>query len=491
MKYRFIFNDYRPRRKCGPEIGVAMGIGSAFGGIVSSSMTNDMNATQSSINRAWQSGENQKQRDWETEEAQKTRDFNHDEAQLSRDFNQEQVERAYSEWYSQQDYSQGNWSRQQDRLMSDWYRQQEYNSPENQVARARAAGFNPSAVGASGGGLQDTSISVPTSQVPSGSTPEAATGGAPASSSTPSSSPVGAPSTIPMQQVPLAQMVEAAGNFMKNISQSDLNDVSKQQILEMLPELVRKLQNENKGMELSNIILDSTKDAKVQEAWKKVEHLGKLCSLVDAQEDTELFKQFDLYYDSFLKEAQGKVSNEIYEQYKMIKPYYVEAFKAEHITEPNARANQANAEAYYARQKGISENEFRKVNGEILYNLKEIYGSQKDILYNQSWITDKTKQSVAEKVISEAEAQKYITSKQAEELKKAVKDNEWYRCNMFFNHLSQTAGAFRDAGIGLSGFGSALKPSTSPVQNMWNQSGSVVPAPGYGLNQDGYLIKTW
>lgn len=329
------------KRKCGDYV-----LGSALGGLFGFVNTQDTNAANADINaRAlqFQAEQNQIQRDWQREENLTA--FNREQRSLS-----DAAARNDMYWQKQFDVQSGEWYKQQDYALTQWMQQQEYNSPYNQVQRARSAGYNPSAVGADGGGLQDTSVTLPHTSVPSPSVTPAQTGSGFAGGP----SLIGAPSQIPMQSFGFGQLMSGLGSFIHDISSSDIAQSQKDVLL-------RKLEFEAEGQDINNrmnqielSVLSDTKAPRTKKAFADLRQTLGMARLLDAQEDTEIQKAISEQVDQLLKFSQKELNDQKAAELRVIVPYLPKLYTAQIEREKSAAsANYASADASRASAENL------------------------------------------------------------------------------------------------------------------------------------------
>ena len=238
---------------------------SAVGGIFGMYETEQVNEE----NAARQARQNQ----WQSEENEKNRQF-------QRDMFHEQFQAQQKEWD----------------------RQQAYNTPVNQVARANAAGFNPSVTLAGGqGGLVDSTISIPSPYVSSGAS-------------------TGTGSPVPSQRIGFADMIRSVGSVIKDVSSAGLDDTNRRLINETMSDTIYGLKLDNQTKELNNALLgityeinNKTKQNKILELNAQFDKTMSVIALTKAQTATEVVKvaltkaeEIKAYAEANLSDANAK-----------------------------------------------------------------------------------------------------------------------------------------------------------------------------------------
>lgn len=236
-------------------------VGGLFG-VYETEQVNEENAARQARQNKWQSDENEKNR------------------QFQRDMFHEQFQAQQKEWD----------------------RQQAYNTPVNQVARANAAGFNPSVTLAGGqGGLVDSTISIPSPSVPSGA-----------------SSAPGSP--IPSERIGFADMIRSVGSVIKDVSSAGLDDTNRRLINETMSDTIYGLKLDNKTKQLNNALLsityeinNKTKQNKILDLNAQFDKTMAVIALTKAQIDTEVVKvaltkaeEVKAYAEANLSDANAK-----------------------------------------------------------------------------------------------------------------------------------------------------------------------------------------
>lgn len=238
---------------------------SALGGMFGAFETEQVNEE----NAARQARQNQ----WQSEENEKNRQFQRD---------------MFNEQFQAQ--------------RKEWDRQQAYNTPVNQVARANAAGFNPSVTLAGGqGGLVDSTISLPSPSVPSGS-----------------SFAPGSP--IQAQRIGFSDMIRSVGSVIKDVSSAGLDDVNRRLINDTMSETIYGMRLDNATKEINKALLgityeinNKTKQNKILDLNAQFDKTIAVIALTKAQTDTEVVKlaltqaeEIKAYADANLSQAEAQ-----------------------------------------------------------------------------------------------------------------------------------------------------------------------------------------
>ena len=245
MKYNFdLINPYRPRNKCGTEVGIAAVVASSLFGAMTTQAVNEQNVdltlSENEKNRRFNSQEAQKQRDWQSQEWQ------------------HQFDTQSQEWYNQLDYS-------MQQGFDLWQKQQEYASPGQQVSRLQSAGFNPSAMLGSnlGAGMSSATIPVQSPSIPTGGTVSGSAASAP-------------PTSQFNMQNPFS-VIQQVGDTVANLMKANRDKEEAKRLQATFSDFVEKFAAERKNVELVNIQLeihnklDALKaPAEIQQAWQQV-----------------------------------------------------------------------------------------------------------------------------------------------------------------------------------------------------------------------------
>lgn len=402
-------------------------VGGLFG-MYETEQVNEENAARQARQNQWQSQENEKNRQFQ-------RDMFHEQFQAQQE---------------------------------EWDRQQAYNTPVNQVQRANAAGFNPSATLAGGqGGLVDSTISIPSPSVPSGS-----------------SSAPGSP--IPSQRIGFADMIRSVGSVIKDVSSAGLDDSNRRLINETMSDTIYGMKLDNATKEINNALLgityeinNKTKQNKILDLNAQFDKTMAVIALTKAQGDTEVVKaaltkaeEIKAYADANLSEAEAKSVIACIDG-------KVNLLKEQAKTE-QARQSELYSSSFKLRAEGITENELRplrKLLADFQQQTQEEIrrGARFDnLIKSTTWIDQ------ANIIIEKADQARLITRQEKVKLSRAMKENDMVYLDHFFNWLGQGAGAFRDFGIGSSALGKGKTMST-PVDSPWTIYGG-----SEGATQNGF-----
>lgn len=362
IKIRFLDQDignYRYRQKCGvdPATYLISSLGSSVlsgaASIFGQQEANDANMESLARQMAFQREENEKQRVWQREENATNRQFESEQAEIARS-----EQNRY--WHEQFDTSSAEWYNQQNRVMQNWYEQQAYNSPANQVARARAAGFNPSAV-SNQGGLQDSSVILQSPSVPSVSMPS---GSIPSGSSTgPSLS--GSPSAIPMQNTfsGVADMLRSIGSFVGELSKADVDQTFKNDSLNVIRENWKSLQLKNRVDAVSAFVAEQTKDTKVNQIMQEYANTIMMYDIMGVEFDEKQQNILNIKEDRLLTRAKRFMNDEQLKQLKDLFPY-VRKDLISTINAKNAQAVRDRESAGLIHEQFVSQEFWNQLNSE-------------------------------------------------------------------------------------------------------------------------------
>lgn len=236
-------------------------VGGLFG-MYETEQVNEENAARQARQNQWQSQENEKNRQFQ-------RDMFHEQFQAQQE---------------------------------EWDRQQNYNSPVNQVVRAQAAGFNPSATLAGGqGGLVDSTITIPSPSVPSGAS-------------------TGTGSPVPAARIGFADMIRSVGSVIKDVSSAGLDDTNRRLINETMSETIYGMRLDNATKEINKAILgiafeisDKTKQNRILDLNAQFDKTMTVIALTKSQTDTEVVKaaltkaeEIKAYAEANLSDANAK-----------------------------------------------------------------------------------------------------------------------------------------------------------------------------------------
>lgn len=431
------------------------------------------NQANKDINREsmnFQREQNELNRNWQSDENQKSRNFEHDESLINSMRNQrnwkEQFGMQSAEWYAQQDYN-----------MRNWYAQQEYNSPKNQVSRAREAGYNASAVGSSGDGLQNSQSIIAPSSVPTGGTPSGGSYPAPTANS-PSMSPT--PNMIPMQNNFGANFLTAIGSFIKDISGSRLSDAQAHSLTTKLEVEMETMKAISEQESFKSYILSLTKDYSVKQKAAEYFNTLKLGALYDMQGDETLARIENYQMDSLLKHLKGKVTDAEYKTIEATLPYISKKIQTE-ISTTQAQGHAFNAQAFRDIQTGNSIKEMLPLQKNLLEIQHDLMNEQKYGLSLDNYLKDSTNQERIKIVIEQAKQAKLITQETAYKLANDIYHYNTRKVESFFRWLGSAAGAYRDIGIGSNMFNAfSGKGKSTPFDSPWTVYGGAPGSDTYG-----------
>lgn len=361
---------------------------------------------QLEVNReqnAWQAAENQVDRQWQANEW--TRQFEQQVAAQRQMFT-EQLEQQ-----SQSDYD--KWKRQFDV-------ENRYNSPQSQVARLMAAGINPAAAA---------------SQVMAGNASGASIGGSssPSAAGAPSGGALGSHSVSPLGvSIPAYSTDSALFSSAAQLadSMSKLGELG----------LANEKQKATLGATVQNMMAD-TASKQEQAAITRVQN-AILSSTGDKKVQAEIMKLYADSYASYQKgnydEAQSKIN-------KIMSDIEQGRFGLEKEKQPLVLNELRAMSMYYQTgsslnvQKAAESKSVERLNNatrEDINQLREGKVTAQDLANRLSSISQivaerdarvatATEQAEIQKVIESAKQQNIITDIQAEQLYKAVKENNW------------------------------------------------------------------
>ena len=264
-----------------------------------------------------------------------------------------------------------DWSLSAMREQNEWNRQQaidmfrmenEYNTPAQQMQRLRDAGINPAvALGGSATSIANSGDA---------STPTAA--GLP----TPVTPQIVSPHFQPVTPF-TGGLIQALGDF----SKMSLNEAQSNRINTLLEDELRGLKLDNDAQRIANNFEMQFGSPRRQAEYNLL--VGQLAkemssaSLMDVQKETEVEKQLNLMYDSFVKKAQAhftqKELNVFDEKWNYAKKDYFERWRVNHSV-----INANNASARLSNAKADTEDAIRQFNVDIARFQSELYGMDKD-----------------------------------------------------------------------------------------------------------------
>lgn len=308
------------------------------------------------------------------------------------------------------------WSRQQ--AIDMFNMENNYNSPLEQVKRLRAAGINPAvALG--------------------GSTTSIANSG---DISTPQSSPVPAMS-MPQFTPPHFQAVQPITtgfiSALKDFASMSVDEAQSKRITALLEEELQGLKLDNDAQRIANN-LEMTFGSQLRQAQYNL-MVGQLSKemasshLMDVQSETELEKQLNIMYDSFLKKAQGVLSQKQIDVFNEKWEYEKADYKSRWSVN-RATANNANAQAGKARAETQTINEIRQFDVDIAKFRSELYGMDKEARAGAF-------QYECQAIIKEMQNRGLISDEEAKQMHEAAeearKHNTMFYYDWFFDKVER------------------------------------------------------
>lgn len=258
-----LFNDFRPSFKCGTALGIGLGLS---GG--SNLLNTAVGIRTNSYNAHLQQEMAAEQMAWQTEEAEKARSYNTLERQATQEYNTSEREAAQAYNYRM------------------WNLENQYNAPDKQAARLRAAGINP-AIAMGQNGVSSVSVQSAPSH---------------GASSSPGSSPMPAQvqGISPVQQ-PLGLDVKALASMISSLAGARKDSVEADRILKLTDKQVEQIANDaqlKKALSDSYQIDNQIKSADLPYRYKNAYYKARSLQ----------YDALNSYLDGDLKTAQIKLT---------------------------------------------------------------------------------------------------------------------------------------------------------------------------------------
>lgn len=451
IKIRFLDIDIgnnRYRHKCGydPATYLISSLGSSLiGGVASvfgQESANEANMNMNLRQMKFQHDENELNRNWQREENETNRRFEAEQADIARS-------EQNRFWHDQFDTESSEWYRQQDRIMQQWYEQQAYNSPEQQVIRARAAGFNPSAV-SNQGGLQDSSVTMQSPSVPSVSAPSSVMPSG--SSSSPALS--GSSSFQPVHNAfsGVADMLRSVGSFVGDLSKADVDQTFKNDSLNLIRENWKSLTLKNRVDAVAAFVAENTKDVQVNKFMQEYENTIMMYDILGVEFDEKQQNILNLKEERLLKRAQRFMSEEQLNQLKELLPY-VRKDMIQTIATKKSQESSNYASAFEARARGKTENDLRELRKKSIELSNDIAYEIKNGKHRQNVFESAVMQDKIAIVAREAYRAQLINELEYEEIRRAITENDFKVVDKFVNYIDVGFGSYRNFGIGRSALG--------------------------------------
>lgn len=381
---------------------------------------------------------NEENRDWQGHENEAQRRFAHDEAELQRQWQSDEWQKQFAqqsqEWYNQLNAA-SNLSRQNFLFEAD------YNSPVNQTKRLMQAGYNPSAIAnGQGSGLVSAASgnmsNAASPSIPSGGTVSGAAASSNAASMPPAQNPFSMPNVgslvrdLASAYSSSEEVRPTVDNLLKDIDLKNLDEKMKMQLIDF--------------QEMNNLIMQKSVDAKIQREWQELYTM-----VADEQTKKALGEVYntDVVLNKakkMLTDMQTSLTKEQYLQASFTASHMLETWLSQMNVEKSVAANNY-ASASYSNALTVSEDALRK--WKLSYSksqaaeeffTKEI--TKYDLVHLKTVLP---KATIAELTgyANDVLQAGILTETMQEELRKAVKQNDWYFVNQVLTPLLTGAGA--------------------------------------------------
>lgn len=365
--------------------------------------------TENEKNRDFQASENEKQRLWQE------------------NFWNSQFEAENAEYERRLQLEQDQWQRQFDITNA-------YSSPSAQVARLRAAGFNPALSGNSGVGVPSFSPSVSSPSVGSPSLPSA--------SVSPSSG-----LSVPFYDV--ASQFSSVAQLADSVSKLQTSDVNKQKFDTLIQHEVDNItadtdlkRSQSSYQDVMKLIEESTgKDKRLAEIGKLFSEAYQCYSLGDLNKASELnqlaMERLNHIEGDIKLETKSLLLSNMAKQGQLYDAQRSAAY---------ASANASNASANYMNELSKTESALRSGRVTALDLQNGISTYQKMVAESDAVVSQSTKSERIGFLIQQVENMRLLNAQSIQQLRKMVSDNDWNGVEHALGCLGSAVGSVANVG---------------------------------------------